>query len=252
MSYLLVTGTDTDVGKTWVAALLLRQLVARGIRVAAYKPACSGADFDAAGVPIWRDVDALAGAAKFTGDPHVICPQTFLAPLAPNLAAKLEGRRVNDALLVDAFHRTAEHADVAVVEGAGGLLSPLSDESTNADLAVRLNLPLIIVAANRLGVINHTLLTIEAARHRQLQILSVVLNDVAPRLSQPDEETSRSASGSSDSPPESSSASAIEHNAAELGRLLHDVPLFECRFEATHVTPMNVAAQQVKLPYAMS
>ncbi len=200
---------------------MLQQLRSDGLQVGAYKPACSGAEFDDAGRPHWRDIDALVAAAGFTGDSNLICPQRFIAPLAPNVAAKLEGRSVDDALLADAFHHWEGQADVVVVEGAGGLLSPLSDDSTNADLAVRLQLPLIIVAANRLGVLNHTALTVEAATRRGLSILAVVLNTVSASHGR------------------SEANSPADSNAAELTRMLTGTPVFGCGFGDSVFTALN-------------
>lgn len=109
-----------------------------------------------------------------------VCPQRFLAPLAPNLAAKAEGRRVDEGLLRSGIDPWLEASDIVLVEGAGGLLSPLSDESFNIDLAADLGLPLVIVAANRLGTINDTLQTALTASvwDERLTIAGVILNQL--------------------------------------------------------------------------
>jgi dethiobiotin synthetase len=111
---------------------------------------------------------------------EAVCPQRFLAPLAPNVAAADEGRVVDETLLSTGFDFWRERSDVLLVEGAGGLLSPVSEGLLNADLAAMFGLPLVIVAANRLGVINHTLLTIQVAeQHRgKLKILGIFLNQM--------------------------------------------------------------------------
>ncbi len=177
MKTLLVTGTDTDVGKSWISCALLQQLLQQGISVGAYKPVCSGVMTDANGRRVWSDLERLAAAAGWTGSRNQICPQRFDAAVAPNVAAALENRTVDDALLDSGLQRWRPFVTHTVVEGAGGLLCPLSDQSSVADFAVRINGPVLIVAANKLGVINHTLLTVEAARHRGLQVAGVVLND---------------------------------------------------------------------------
>lgn len=208
MKLLLITGTDTDVGKTWVSSLLLRQLRKQGVSVGAYKPVCSGVTHDVDGGKTWLDVDQLSSAIQWTGYLDQICPQRFDAPVAPNIAARLQDLVVDDGLLaggVEAWRNTASHL---LIEGAGGLLCPLSDQSTVADLAERLNAPLLIVAANRLGVINHTLLTVETARNRGLQIAAIVLNDVAE--------------------PDHASDESCLSNLEQLRRLLPELPMYEC------------------------
>lgn len=177
MQGLFVTGTDTDVGKTWVAGLLLKALRADRISAAAYKPVCSGAVCDR-GAPRWSDVEALYAACDGEFPREQICPQRFLAPLAPPRAAAAEGRQV-DAELAYRGVMAFPTADFLVVEGAGGLLCPLTEDSTIADLARELGFPLVIVAANRLGVVNHTLLTCSAAWVSGLEVAAIVLNDVA-------------------------------------------------------------------------
>ncbi len=181
MRTLLVTGTDTGVGKTWVASALLRSLRGAGKTVGAYKPACSGAETDARGETIWTDLESLRAAI---GRPDVpldaICPQRFLAPLAPPLAARREGRTVDRLLLTEGLSWWRGKADIVVIEGAGGIHCPMTEEATLADLAMEWNAPTIVVSANRLGTINHTLLTLEALRARGVPILGFVLNDVSP------------------------------------------------------------------------
>jgi dethiobiotin synthetase len=181
MRGLFITGTDTDVGKTWVTAAIARQLRADGLRPGVFKPACSGADRDESGELRWHDVEALAEAAAIA-DRQLICPQTFEAPLAPPVAARLEGKSVSWQKMLDGVARWAGESDspqtdLLLVEGVGGLVCPLTEDRSVADLAVALEFPLVIVARLGLGTINHTLLTIEAARSRGLRIAGVILND---------------------------------------------------------------------------
>ncbi len=177
---LFVTGTDTDVGKTHIAALIVRALRATGHRVGAYKPVGSGAVQDSTRGVRWDDIERLRAALGADWPDDAICPQRFLAPLAPPLAARAEGRTVDFDRLISGAEWWLEHADLLVVEGAGGLLAPVTQTETAADLARAIGYPLIIVARCGLGTINHTLLTIEAAQHRGLSIAGVVLNQSHP------------------------------------------------------------------------
>lgn len=169
---LFVTGTDTGVGKTHLTCLLARQLRDAGVVVGAYKPAASGRE-----AGHWHDVDALAQATGHTFPLERICPQRFIAPLAPPEAARAEGRTVDGQLLKTGVDWWRDRVDVLLVEGVGGLLCPLTDSETVVDLAAALDWPVLIVARNGLGTINHTLLTVEVARGRGLNIAGVVINE---------------------------------------------------------------------------
>lgn len=178
MRGLFITGTGTEVGKTHVAAMIARQLVAEGVRVGVYKPAASGCRRIEGGL-VADDAVALWEAAGRPLTLDAVCPQRFEAPLAPNVAAREEGKRVDAELLRSGIQAWRDF-DFVLAEGAGGLMSPLSDEEYNADLARDLGLPLVIVAANRLGVINDTLQTVLTADTKGLPVAGVVLNDVTP------------------------------------------------------------------------
>ena len=179
---LLVTGVDTGVGKTEVAAAITRELCRLGHRVGVYKPVASGADrLDATALD--ESVRAAVASLNWPGSRRIamdavrlwqaagrppgmleqVCPQVFEAPLAPNLAARAEGRSVDAGLLRSGLERWTGNCDLVVVEGAGGLMSPISDEDYVADLALDLGYPLIVVAADRIGCINQTLQTLIAA-----------------------------------------------------------------------------------------
>lgn len=177
MKTLFITGTDTSVGKTYVTARLAYTLRTAGLRVGAYKPACSGAVRGNNGGWIWEDAETLAAAITPGFPIDWVCPQRFVAPLAPPFAAMAEGRRADSTLLRTGMNVWQGQVDVLLVEGAGGWLSPLCDDGTNGDLAQDLGVPVLIVAANRLGVINHTLLTVQAVRSRGLSLVGVLLND---------------------------------------------------------------------------
>jgi len=179
---LFITGTSTEVGKTHVAAMIARALVTNGRRVGVYKPVASGCQ-EENGRRVADDAVQLWEAAGRPGELDRVCPQRFLAPLAPSRAAALEGRRVDSALLRSGLDYWRATSDVILVEGAGGLMSPLSDEDYNLDLARAFGFPLVVVAANELGVINATLQTLITARAKApgLPIAGVVLNQTARR-----------------------------------------------------------------------
>jgi dethiobiotin synthetase len=182
MHGLFIAGTSTEVGKTHVAAMIARELVAAGRRVGVYKPAASGCRRKGDAL-VADDAVQLWEAAGRPGDLDHACPQRFLAPLAPHRAAREEGRRVDAALLRSGLDSWRATSGVVIVEGAGGLMSPLGDEDYNIDLAAEFGYPLVIVAANELGVINATLQTIITAQARapQLPIAGIVLNQATRR-----------------------------------------------------------------------
>lgn len=174
---LFFAGTDTDVGKTFVACAVASAFHRSGKRVRVYKPVASGCR-DENGTRVADDATALWQAAGCLDPIEQVCPQKFLAPLAPPAAAQAEGACVDAALL----HRGADafggRCDLLIVEGAGGLFSPLAEGLLNIDLVKQFDgAKLVIVAANRLGAIHQTLATIEAARHRGLNPAALILND---------------------------------------------------------------------------
>jgi dethiobiotin synthetase len=165
---LFVTGTDTGVGKTVVAASIVTTLRARGEPVRAFKPVVTGTDEPD---PVWpADHELLARAAGM--EPSDVTPLTFAPAVSPHLAAELEGRAIEPAELV--AHAKAL-GEPLVAEGVGGLLVPLTTGYSVRDLAVDLGLPLVIAARPGLGTISHTLLTIEAAHAVGLDVRCVVL-----------------------------------------------------------------------------
>src|SRR5665213_3141995 len=149
-----VTGTDTGVGKTVLAAALVRTLVRQGLRVAAMKPIASGADSTAAGL---RNADALilAQAANVAAAYCTINPYCFAPAIAPHLAAREAGVVIDTALLCERFRELADRADCVVVEGAGGWLTPIGPAQTMADVAAALSLPVVLVVGLKLGCLNH-------------------------------------------------------------------------------------------------
>jgi dethiobiotin synthetase len=181
---LFVTGTGTGVGKTYIGALIARSLHEAGKRVGVYKPVASDCEtFD--GALASPDAIALWEAAGRPGTLEQACPQRFAAPLAPHLAARAEGRRVDPKLLRDGIAFWSETSDIVLVEGAGGLMSPVSDDDYNADLAAEFGYPLIVVAANVLGTINATLQTLITASTycEGLEVAGIVLNSTERKVS---------------------------------------------------------------------
>jgi dethiobiotin synthetase len=175
---LFITGTDTGVGKTYVAALIARQLAVEGRKVGVYKPAASGCSREN-GELVSDDAVALWRAAGRPGDFSRVCPQCFAAPLAPHLAALAEGRRLDPRLLRQGIEYWRERSEIVLVEGAGGLMSPLGESEYVADLAEDFGFPLVVVSRNALGTINQTLQTLIVASvfHEGLPIAGVVLNN---------------------------------------------------------------------------
>lgn len=220
---LLITGTDTGVGKTWITTTLLELLATTGIHAGVLKPVCSGAEFDLAGNPQWPDVDALAKHCRLNVPGELICPQRFFAPLAPNVAAREEGRKVDDSLLTSAVARWENRASHLLIEGAGGLYCPLSDESTVLDVACRLRTPIVIVAGNRLGVISHTRLTVQVALQHGLRIAAIILNEIAP-------------------PEQEKVDPSLPRNAAQLMAWIPEIPMLHCRWNQRELTVLRASA----------
>lgn len=173
---LFFAGTDTDVGKTYIAALAARMLRRIGKRVGVYKPVASGCR-KVDGVLVADDAIALWEAAGRPQTLDNVCPQRFLEPLAPPEAAAAEGKQVDGDLLRGGADCWNDNVDVLIVEGAGGLLSPLANGILNIDLVQQFDSTLIIVAANRLGAIHQTLATCAAAAHHGAQPRGIILCD---------------------------------------------------------------------------
>lgn len=174
---IFITGTGTGVGKTYVAALIAVALRKAGKRVGVYKPVASGCERRGEEL-VSPDAICLWEAAGRPRTLAEVCPQSFAAPLAPHLAARAEAKRVDPLLLRRGLEVWWETSEIVLVEGAGGLMSPLGDDDYNADLAAEFGFPLVVVSANVLGTINATLQTlITAATYCDgLRVAGVVLN----------------------------------------------------------------------------
>lgn len=178
MMIIAVTGTDTAVGKTVVGCALAAALVERGTRVGVMKPVETGVANGAS----TSDAHALARAAHCTEDLELIRPYTFVPPLAPMAAARQAGVEIEYERLETALGAIAHERDFVIVEGAGGLLVPLTANLDFATLFSRFGARTIIVARNRLGAVNHTLLTLRAAHGAGLDVVAVVVHDEAPEF----------------------------------------------------------------------
>lgn len=178
----MITGTDTGVGKTFVACGLAAWLKDAGYRVGVMKPAETGCAGREGGL-VPRDAVALKEASGCELPLEKICPYALPEPLAPSAAAERQGIQIDIERLIDLYAEIRATHDAVIVEGAGGLLVPILPSYTYAELASVLKLPIIVVAANRLGVINHLLLTLEHAACRSLRVLGYVLNRTEPEPS---------------------------------------------------------------------
>jgi dethiobiotin synthetase len=166
-----VTGTDTGVGKTFITGGLVRFSRSKGIDTVGMKPICTG-DND--------DVRQLLEACASCEPEHLINPVWYRTPVAPYTASIIEDRLIDVAAIREAFEQLASQHSSVLVEGAGGIAVPISADYDFRDLARELRLNVIIVAANRLGVLNHTRLTVEAIRAAGLRCSLIALNSVHP------------------------------------------------------------------------
>jgi dethiobiotin synthetase len=190
---LFITGTDTGVGKTYVTALIARALVSAGHRVGVYKPVASGCEPGDSGL-LSDDATILWEAAGKPGSLEQVCPQRFRAPLAPHLAARAEGRSVDASLLRSGLDVWLASSDIVLVEGVGGLMSPISDDDYVADLACDFGFPLLVVSRDALGTIHQTLTTLITAATIEtgLDVAGIILNELPPATGDPSIASNRS------------------------------------------------------------
>lgn len=179
-----MAGTDTGVGKTRVAVALVRALRAAGLRTAGMKPVAAGVD---AGAQANADVVALAQADGLALPLRDRNPFAFAEPVAPHLAARSQGVRIELAAIAAAFSRVARVADAIVVEGAGGVLVPLGPGLDMLDVPLRLRLPVLLVVGVRLGCLNHALLSARAIAARGVPLAGWVANRIDPAMARADE-----------------------------------------------------------------
>lgn len=179
---IFVTGTDTGVGKTRVAAALLRAWTLRGLRAVGMKPVAAGCGPAAAAPGHEEDVAALAAASNVEAPLDLLNPYRFLPAVAPHLAAEAAGEAISLRRIRDAYDELVRLADRVVVEGAGGFLVPLNDREDFADLARLLDVPVLLVVGMRLGCLNHALLTARAVSARGLRLAGWVANRLDPAM----------------------------------------------------------------------
>jgi len=178
-----VTGTDTEVGKTFATCALLSLASAQGLRALGMKPIAAGVDHNGRN----EDVEQLIAASSIKAPRELVNPYCFEAPVAPHIAAAIEGRSIDTNRIAAAARDLAADADLLLVEGVGGFRVPLGDDVDTADLAERLGLPVILVVGLRLGCLNHALLTAEAIRARGLKLAGWIANGIDPDLPWPEE-----------------------------------------------------------------
>lgn len=178
MSAVFITGAGTDIGKTHIAAALLRAWRAAGVACDAFKPLLSGYDPSRA---TESDAGRLLAALGLSADPHAVArmaPWRFAPALSPPAAARAVGTSVPYGDVVAACQeRIASHAGVLLIEGAGGVMSPLAEGKTNLDLIAALNLPALLIAGTYLGAISHALTAVEALRARRVRLAALVVSE---------------------------------------------------------------------------
>jgi dethiobiotin synthetase len=178
MPAVFITGTGTDVGKTYVAAALVRSLVSRGVDVDVLKPVASGFDPAAPqGSDPWVLIEAL-GRTPTMAEIERVAPFRCRAPLSPPLAAQMEGRALKADVIIDLCRtRMRETSGVLIIEGAGGVMSPVDDHATFLDVMTALGVPALLVAGSYLGTISHTLTALEVLRARGVEVLEVAVSE---------------------------------------------------------------------------
>lgn len=176
MKAIFIVGTDTGVGKTVICRCLTDYLTKKGYRVITQKWVQTGAKS-------FSESD-IAGhyfrPSKFHF-PLQVLPYCFRFPSSPHLAAKLENKRIDIKKIVKSFHDLCKKFDSVIVEGTGGIMVPFNEKCTSIDLVKKLKLPVIIVVGNKLGCINHTLLTVESLKRRGIKIIGLIFNNIFPK-----------------------------------------------------------------------
>jgi len=178
-----LTGTDTEVGKTFVTCALLHRAGQLGLTAAGLKPVAAGTDADGRN----EDVENIRAASNFVLPASTVNPYCFAPAVAPHLAAAEAGVRIDFATIRAACAAAQRQADVVIVEGVGGFRVPLGPDGDSADLALALDLPLILVVGLRLGCINHALLSVEAIAARGLKLAGWVANRIDPAMARSDD-----------------------------------------------------------------
>lgn len=181
VSYLVV-GTDTHVGKTYIAAALVKHFVQAGLQTVGMKAMASGCTMNQEGELSNEDAAALSRASNVAAPLQLANPYRFAPAIAPHLAAEQADVVMELDVITQAYQQLSTLAEVVIVEGAGGFFVPINATETLADLAVKLNIPLVLVVGIRLGCINHALLTVEAIQSRGLTLAGWVANEIDPDM----------------------------------------------------------------------
>ena len=177
-----ITGTDTEVGKTLVSSALILKLREHGINAVGFKPVVAGTYQDSNGATLNEDLEALRLASGLQSGELILCPYVLDRPVAPHLAAKERGLKLEMGVISQAFRNIQNQVDCIVVEGAGGFLIPLNDDEDLSGFAKEIHLPIILVVGMKLGCINHALLTYEAIEARKLNIAGWVANALSEEM----------------------------------------------------------------------
>lgn len=193
MSGIFICGTDTGVGKTVVTGLLAKYLLEKGLNAVTQKWIQTGSG-DKDLIDNDYHYQLIGNAMQTTTKTRVkekildsnitkyksyIIPYRFAIPASPHLAAKLEGKKISVRKIIECFKTLEKNFDFVIVEGTGGLLVPISEKVLIIDIVKKIDLPVVIVSGNRIGTINHTLLTIEALRKRNLKVLGIIFNSTS-------------------------------------------------------------------------
>ncbi len=174
-----VTGTDTEIGKTFSTCALLHAAARAGHRAVGLKPVAAGTDAQG----LNDDVEQIVAASNVKLPKGIVNPFCFEAAIAPHIAAAEEGRSIDFATIAAAVEEARQQAEVVIVEGVGGFCVPLGAQGDSADLAVALGLPVILVVGMRLGCISHAVLTAEAVTRRGLKLVGWIANHIDPGMS---------------------------------------------------------------------
>jgi dethiobiotin synthetase len=185
---LFITGTDTDVGKTVVTGAIAAALVGRGVKPGVFKPIATGCRTTREGL-VSQDAEFLSRCADSDLLLSQINPICYHDPVTPSVAIERTKREIDWQAMHLAYTNVRKSSDAMIVEGIGGLMVPLEEDYLLLDLMVDMGLPVVIVAPSRLGTINHTLMTLEICRSRQLRVVGIVLNGYRPETAGIAEET---------------------------------------------------------------
>lgn len=167
----LITGTDTGIGKTFIGRCLIKTFKEMGLKVAPFKPVETGVE---KGIP--QDAMTLLEESGLQIPIEMVVPYCFEEPCAPLVASRKEKTKISITKIIEAYSNLIREYELVIVESAGGLLVPITENITYAELAKLLNVPILIVARSKLGTINHTLLTLRVAQAYGIKVISVVLN----------------------------------------------------------------------------